>query len=239
MKKIIAIGDIHGRDTWKQIVNDNPDADRIIFMGDYFDPPSSKRHLGNDGEAEYRNFMDIIKYKIENMDKVVLLIGNHDYHYIPDIDSTCWGFQSEMLDKFNYILGKSINRRLMKWVHAEDGYLFSHAGVTKTWMRNLRLLSVDEINSVPKEYFGFTPGDEHDGYGDEICQTPIWVRPHSLLKDSIDDYTLVVGHTPQPEGISIVKNVLFIDCLDVNKYLIIKDGLPEEGTVNEKISIIA
>ena len=29
--KIVVIGDIHGRDTWK-IVNDNKDADKIVIL---------------------------------------------------------------------------------------------------------------------------------------------------------------------------------------------------------------
>jgi len=34
--KTIFIGDIHGQDTWKKIVeSENPD--RVVFIGDYFD----------------------------------------------------------------------------------------------------------------------------------------------------------------------------------------------------------
>ena len=33
--KIIVIGDIHGRTCWHDIVKKNPDADKIIFLGDY------------------------------------------------------------------------------------------------------------------------------------------------------------------------------------------------------------
>jgi len=35
--KTIILGDTHGRDLWKQIVEIENDADRIIFLGDYFD----------------------------------------------------------------------------------------------------------------------------------------------------------------------------------------------------------
>ena len=34
--KTIVIGDIHGRDVWKEIVFQEQ-ADRVIFIGDYFD----------------------------------------------------------------------------------------------------------------------------------------------------------------------------------------------------------
>jgi predicted phosphodiesterase len=35
--KIVAIGDIHGRDYWKQIIEQEQDADVFVFVGDYFD----------------------------------------------------------------------------------------------------------------------------------------------------------------------------------------------------------
>ena len=34
--KLIAIGDIHGRDIWKQIV-ETEQPDTVVFVGDYFD----------------------------------------------------------------------------------------------------------------------------------------------------------------------------------------------------------
>jgi len=35
--KTVVIGDIHGRTTWKEIVDLEPDANVVVFMGDYFD----------------------------------------------------------------------------------------------------------------------------------------------------------------------------------------------------------
>ena len=35
--KTVIIGDIHGRISWEKIVEKENDADRFIFVGDYFD----------------------------------------------------------------------------------------------------------------------------------------------------------------------------------------------------------
>ena len=53
-------------------------VDRVVFLGDYLDP-----YEGEDGMAEdiYENMMEIIALKQRNMEKVVLLKGNHDQHY--------------------------------------------------------------------------------------------------------------------------------------------------------------
>ena len=75
--KLIAVGDIHGRGFWKEVVEKEKDFDKFIFMGDYFDnfPPMTQREI-------QENFAQILAFKKMNPDRVVMLIGNHDYHYI-------------------------------------------------------------------------------------------------------------------------------------------------------------
>lgn len=73
MKKlIVTVSDLHGKDSWKDIVNLTPDADLWLFLGDYFDSFDTPY-----GKQE-SNFLDICQFKRDNMDKVVLLEGNHD-----------------------------------------------------------------------------------------------------------------------------------------------------------------
>ena len=36
--KIIVVPDIHGRDFWKSAVDCIDECDRVVFVGDYFDP---------------------------------------------------------------------------------------------------------------------------------------------------------------------------------------------------------
>ena len=59
--KTIMIGDIHGRDTWKQIIAQEPDAHRIVFLGDYFDSFDIK------GVEQLYNFNEIIKFKTKKI----------------------------------------------------------------------------------------------------------------------------------------------------------------------------
>ena len=77
---ILCIGDIHGRTFWKKAVEDNIDkVDKIIFIGDYLDPYPFE---GITRKNAIRNFQEIIDFKSENKDKVILLLGNHDCPYI-------------------------------------------------------------------------------------------------------------------------------------------------------------
>lgn len=69
--KIISIGDIHGRTNWKEIVRDN-EYGICVFVGDYFD---TRENISANQQKE--NFEQIVQFKKDNFDKVILLIGNH------------------------------------------------------------------------------------------------------------------------------------------------------------------
>jgi len=77
-----------------------------------------------------------------------------------------------------------------------------------------------------------------NAYGDDLWQTPIWIRPKSLMEVNRDylrkEIIQVVGHTSMKqidiEGKATGGRYYFIDCLDTSgEYLIITDG---EVTVN-------
>lgn len=65
--------------------------------------------------------------------------------------------------------------------------------------------------------------------GDDVTQTPIWVRPYSLQIDKLDDFRQVVGHTTQ-DKLQIGKHITYIDTLGTSgEYLIIEDGVMSIG----------
>lgn len=225
--RVIAIGDTHGRTDWKQIVS-NTEFDKCVFIGDYFDT-----HEEISVEQQKSNFADLIEYKKANMDKVVLLFGNHDYHYLRSVNETYSGFQgwhhkvhiSEMLDN-------ALDADLMQMCFTYNNYIFTHAGVTKTWLMNNGYTDEEPIESFINDLFkykplsfGFTEGINYSPYGDDVCQTPIWVRPQSLYIDCLDNFIQVVGHTEQ-EQLKIIDNkIVLIDTIGTSgQFLCINDG---------------
>lgn len=75
LNNMIAIcSDCHGRQFWKDVIPRKDEFEKIIFLGDYLDP------YGFEGVSNLNaldNFKEILEFKKENIDKVVLLIGNH------------------------------------------------------------------------------------------------------------------------------------------------------------------
>jgi predicted phosphodiesterase len=240
--KIISIGDTHGRLQWKTIVAKEHDADLYVFIGDYFDT----RNRGYSGNRQIENFKDILEFKKANPDRVILLFGNHDFHYIKNIGEDYSGYQAGYALEIGELVEHAINKDLVQMCYMHDKYFFSHAGLTKTWVKatlapnnidpQVNDVMVNEINDFLKykpRVFGFSIGENMSMTGDDITQGPIWVRPRSLFDDMVKEIVCVVGHTPVKKIYlnESFPSIIMIDCLgDVDEYLIIKDGVPSVGT---------
>lgn len=245
--RVIALGDTHGRNNWKAIAEKElATCDKFVFIGDYFDSHDEK----SSGDKQIENFNEILELKKANPDKVVLLTGNHDYHYIRGIGETYSGYQAGYALQIGEIVEQAIRDGLMQMAFTADGFFYSHAGLTKTWtsmlMRNISDGTTNNINpeiddvfiQVLNDYlvyqpkvFMFNTGINGSMTGDDVTQGPIWVRPYSLSKDKVEGWWYVVGHTTS-RRLSIVDDhqIILIDCLgETGEYLIVEDGKPKSS----------
>ena len=95
---MIIIPDIHGRTFWKDAVRGR-ENEKIIFLGDYLDPypdeglPEGKHRTYEEVAkiqlSAIQNLNEIIEFKKEHMDSVILLIGNHDAGYMFNDTGIC------------------------------------------------------------------------------------------------------------------------------------------------------
>lgn len=232
-KTIVAIGDIHGRRKWQKIIEKEKDADYIVFVGDYFDTHESVSAM-----VQIVNFQKILQFKKENSDKVVLLMGNHDFHYLSEMNERYSGFNEKYKVEIEKEVKKALEDGDMQYCFVIDGFVFTHAGITRTWalenevdLNNLQ----ESIHDLELEAFKFNRKDL-SGYGDSSTQSPIWVRPLSLIIDAISGYTQVVGHTTH-NTLTERQGVYFIDCLGTSEeYLkIIGSKVTIEKIKNENI----
>jgi hypothetical protein len=220
--KLVAIGDIHGRDIWQQIVEQEQPT-TVVFVGDYFDS------FDIPGKTQIDNFKNIIQWKHDNPQcKVVLLIGNHDFHYMPEAYNDRYsGFQKNLYIEIGQVL--EANKHHLRMAYRCDDLVFSHAGITPEFLLNNNWGDQDMVEFVnelwlykPHKFKFADNGYGHsDPYGDDEFQTPIWIRPRSLMKACQEvkkTMIQVVGHTAVKEidakGKATGGRYYFIDCLD-------------------------
>ena len=215
--RILVIGDIHGHNDWEKIVL-KEDWDKVIFLGDYFDT-----YDDISGKAQCINFKVILQLKKSHSDKVELLYGNHDHSYLNK--EKCSGYSSENQVIYEELLKEAMDKRYLNPIYVYDDIIFSHAGVSSYWLKEVAKLNKPEdisFDTVPLDLFDFNTITGHNPYGNTISQSPIWIRPYSLYQNPIEGYRQIVGHTHIREAFNI--EWLYLNDLMPNYYIIVEDG---------------
>lgn len=197
--KLVVIGDIHGRDIWKQIIAKEQDADEFVFVGDYFDSFTVK------GPDQINNFLDIIEFKKQSKVPITLLIGNHDHHYYPGIDETgTSGYQTLLAPSIKHVVGD--NKQYLQAAYQVGEFVFTHAGLSSEWLDDsIEGWNVGNVVEKVNELFQYQPGkiayrsykqvgDQvygAQGYGNESFQGPIWIRPAALMTTNFITYNII------------------------------------------------
>jgi hypothetical protein len=185
----LAIGDLHGRDYWERVLDE--DFEECYFTGDYFDS------FDIPFEGQYRNFRRLCA-AARGDGRLRLCFGNHDYHYMRGVRGQRYsGFQKKNHAGIAEILEKNID--LLKVLYlTHDNYIISHAGLSCTFMDRMKkagIKTMEEINGAFLADRNILNFDGFDIYGDDPTQSPIWIRPGSLVNDAVPGYSQIVGHT--------------------------------------------
>jgi hypothetical protein len=189
----LAIGDPHGRSFWKHYLDE--DFSTFYITGDYFDSfnvPFAK---------QYRNFKELCEAARRDS-RIKLCLGNHDYQYLGNVTGQLYsGYQEKHFFEIYSILEKNID--LLKVVYiTQDNYIISHAGVSAWFMNAMRkagAVDIEGINEVFERDRNILNFNGNNPYGNDITQSPIWIRPYSLEKQPVPGYNQIVGHTEMAE----------------------------------------
>jgi len=191
--KVLICGDIHGRTNWQEWIKES--YDKIIFLGDYVD------HWTYTNVEILDNLKNIIQFKKDNLDKVILLLGNHDLQYLYRYDSHgCSGFRVKAYFDLHDIFNQ--NKELFQAAYQIDNYLFTHAGLSNLWFTNEYPFSpsLDQIAESLNDSFKhnvkslFDVGWYRGGTPNEVGGI-FWADRRETQSDMIKDLHQVVGHT--------------------------------------------
>ena len=197
-KKLLVIPDVHTKYVKvERIINKYSKTHKFIFMGDYFDQFGDTPELNASTAHWLKNTMN------ENPDWVYLW-GNHDIMYAPYFTCMCSGFSSQKKIAINQELGIEDWNNL-KFFHFENGYWFSHAGLSKYWFQHPMQESINEENVqsiVDNAVFKLKSGNEDNAVwaagrsrgGNSVVGSLTWLDWRDM--ELIPNMRQVVGHTP-------------------------------------------
>ena len=211
--RILVFGDLHGENRWQHHVEEINKYDYVIFMGDYMD---SFTHM--DVEL-IENLNNIINFKANYPNKVILLLGNHDNQYIfPDYPETkCSGFRSHLLIRAKNRYKNNIN--LFDVAFQTEDILFTHGGLLKVHYDALNRINQKKDNQRYDDYLRDFFREKPRAMfcisalrgGDDSHSGIFWAdwRELTAEKESLP-INQVVGHTANFGGDFISKNGRFI-----------------------------
>jgi hypothetical protein len=215
----IVIGDVHGLTYWKDVVRKHPNC-RYLFLGDYLDP-----YEAMDPEEIIENLKDIIRLKQEQPQDVILLLGNHDLHYITDKIARGTRWNPEVAgDAFGLFTG---NLDLFQYAYQEDERVFTHAGIVHNWFTDY--FKGDPCANIAGQLNDPAPWQEAHLFacgmargGPEKHGGIFWADRTELYKP-LRGFVQIVGHNRVP-GVREYSaanggKVIFCDCLFNKNYL--------------------
>ena len=238
---ILCIGDIHGRNFWKEAVEKSIDkVEKIIFLGDYLDPYPWE---GITRKEAIANFQEIIDFKKENKDNVVLLLGNHDFPYI---DKKVFYTRSRYDSSNAYHIEEMFRSHRSLFQLADEAlidgkrFLFTHAGLVPQWYEkheaDIDKLTVGSLNHLLNSPNGIKILCEASYYrgGWDQFGSIVWCDVNEMAEEtqhmkkvegvSVNDKLpwdyQVFGHSQQEEHPIITKEFA---CLDCRKAFILTD----------------
>ena len=200
MKRLI-LGDPHGR--FDPIINtyNKEQPDEVIILGDYFDS------FNIDAYAQRECYDNIINLQNEHLSKkkgcFIMLIGNHDMHYMDEKFGRCSGWNPLTCSQAGYPLCRDWDNEILKIIFVDEvnKTIYSHAGVSMNWFDTwIKSQNLGDINTIETRAFGFTYKDGGDCYGSSSWNSPLWIRPEGLKKCPYKDkdgiiWSQIFGHT--------------------------------------------
>jgi len=232
--KILTIGDVHGRNLWKNAGDINellladfqPEYDKYVFLGDYCDS------FTKSNVEIIHNLKEIIEFKKRYNDNVILLWGNHEMHYLTtNKKHQCSGFRGTMWFDLNEIFRE--NYKLFQLAYQHNNYLFTHAGVHKGWYKfkfkeyDTQKTLADSLNFQFERNLdilfdvGFMRGGLNKVGG------PLWLDKEHGCRKPLDGYHQIVGHTHTKKIITCRK--------DKNTTITFCDNQPENESIFNNI----
>lgn len=187
-----------------QAIIDNVPHDKVVLLGDSFDDFGDTPEQNANTAKWLENFL--------SKENHIGLLGNHDISYkYPSRYTSCSGFEIMKFNRINATINRDVWDKT-KLFHIEQGFLLSHAGLTRRLYKILNRYdeSADSIEHVEKVLNDYLPEVENalKHKTDHVLIAPGYARgghePFGGLTwcdlsefKPIPNVNQVFGHTPR------------------------------------------
>jgi len=205
-------------------------ADKIILLGDYLDDWVCT-------DQDYINIIMYVKQLLRSNPNVEVLYGNHELSYM---GFPCSGHNHNVEEQMGAAL---IPDRRFFFGVAHDNVIYTHAGITYSWLKYNHLITQNDlrlklpkntgaellekiVNGIPTFDVMAQVGPARGGHG---FPSPLWADLTELISDPLP-VKQVVGHTPVKQ-IENIGKCWFTDVYSndnvSDEYLLVINGKPE------------
>ena len=219
MSKLIIIPDVHGRSFWKKTVEEYPEEE-FIFLGDYLDPYPQD---GVSVDEAFEGLQQIVALKECRPDKVTLLWGNHDLHYLyPELEGARFDSVNAERNQTFFRKHRELFQIAAEREVAGKRYLFTHAGVGRLWIESFvpslpeEMITAALLNEsfyLPAFKKALSAVSYYRG-GPDLYGSCIWadLLEQGEYYNQIESAIQVFGHTMVLEAFNYENRVYALDC---------------------------
>jgi len=242
-QKIIVVGDVHNHFVQAQMIIDKyVDTHKIVMVGDYFDDFGDSAVEADQTARWLKSILD--------HPNIVALMGNHDINYSylnyrkdnkGNLQNLyhCSGYTLQKDDAINRIMTNEDWDKI-KMYHYENGWFFTHAGISSHWFEHpvlgttpeVIIKKIDEAVEMYKnrEYTDILGAAGRCRGGTHKTGGILW-HDHYRESNTIPGIKQVYGHTPNS---TTVGPLIDIDKTDDNSINVNVDcGLQEVFRIHE------
>lgn len=238
--KIIIIPDLHGREFWRDAVKDFDEGTRIVFLGDYLDPYEDDWIYWTDA---FKSLQDIIAFKKQNKERVTLLFGNHDLHYLfSQLKGSCYNSYQEGIIRKTFEEDIDCFQMATEFSACGKRFLFSHGGIHPSWVgmhtdifgtpENITADTFNHLMFTPEFISALSNVSFLRGGGSPVGSM-IWsdIDDFQVSKPIAPDTIQICGHSRvghEPKGVGNVY------CLDCGRVFTLDEIVNHEGCLFSK-----
>lgn len=216
---LIIIPDVHGRDFWKEAAQKYPSG-RFLFLGDYLDPYPDE---GFSEEEAFKGLQEIIHFKKDHPENVVLLWGNHDLHYLyPELMGSRYDFDHAERNAHFFWDNQSLFQMAYETMAGGKRFLFTHAGIGRQWIldhfpafqgQDITAGLLNDLTGYPPFMSALEDISVYRG-GDRRYGSMIWADVHEHIEqvNQIPGVTQVFGHTQMEGPFNCFDRAWCLDC---------------------------